>query len=85
VVCLYWCVDVSFRCKCCSGVYYSVLVCRSGVCAQEVHLCGEESAIELIRHLTMVTGDVLEIRRYKRLTNLKVLDRAIGKITELLD
>ena len=26
----------------------------------------------------MVTGDVFEVRRYKRLTNLRVLNRGIG-------
>jgi ATP-dependent RNA helicase SUPV3L1/SUV3 len=48
-----------------------------GVCAQEVHICGEASAIELVRHLAMVTGDVLEVRKYKRLTSLTVLNRAV--------
>jgi len=50
-----------------------------GICAQEIHLCGEESGIEFIRHIAMVTGDDMEVRKYKRLTSLMVLDRAVGK------
>ena len=32
-----------------------------GVCAHEVHLCGEASAIDLVRELTMGTGDEMEV------------------------
>lgn len=62
-------------------LYTTDFMVFSGVCAQEVHLCGEASAIELIRQLTVITGDVLEIRKYKRLTSLQVLDRAVGKFS----
>ena len=50
-----------------------------GICAQEIHLCGEESGIEFVRGIAMVTGDDVEVRKYKRLTSLTVLDRAVGK------
>lgn len=49
-----------------------------GINAEEVHVCGEESGIELIRDLALTTGDTIEIRKYKRLTNLKILDKALG-------
>ena len=49
-----------------------------GVCAEEVHLCGEVSSIELVREFAESVGDVFEVRKYKRLTPLKVLDKAIG-------
>jgi len=59
------------------------VVCRGvlvkGICAQEIHLCGEESGIEFVRHIAMETGDDMEVRKYKRLTSLTVLDKAIGK------
>ncbi len=32
-----------------------------GVCAQEVHLCGEASAIDLVKELMLVTGDEVEV------------------------
>jgi len=50
-----------------------------GICAQEIHLCGEESGIEFVRHIAMETGDDVEVRKYKRLTSLTVLDKAVGK------
>ena len=49
------------------------------MCAQEVHLCGEASAIDLVRDLAMETGDTLEVRKYKRLTSLTVLKKPIGQ------
>ncbi|ESO09339.1 hypothetical protein HELRODRAFT_97508 [Helobdella robusta] len=48
-----------------------------GTCADEVHVCGEESGINLIKELSVVTGDVFEVRRYKRLTNLKIASRGV--------
>jgi len=53
---------------------------HKGLSAQEVHLCGEESGIDFVREIAMVTGDDMEVRRYKRLTSLTVLDRAVGKM-----
>lgn len=43
-----------------------------GVCARELHLCGEETAIPLIEALLKDTGDELIVKRYKRLTPLTV-------------
>jgi len=51
-----------------------------GICAQEIHLCGEESGIEFIREMAMVTGDDMEVRKYKRLTSLTVLNKAVGML-----
>lgn len=50
-----------------------------GLCAQEVHLCGEAATIDLVQELMVVTGDEMEVRRYKRLTKLEYLDRAVEK------
>ncbi|GAB1598972.1 ATP-dependent RNA helicase SUPV3L1, mitochondrial-like [Argonauta hians] len=49
-----------------------------GICAEEIHLCGEASSLNLVQELTEITGDTLEVRKYKRLTNLKYLDKALG-------
>ncbi|XP_071793096.1 ATP-dependent RNA helicase SUPV3L1, mitochondrial-like [Asterias amurensis] len=51
-----------------------------GLTAQEIHLCGEEAAIDLVQQLTASTGDEMEIRRYKRLTSLKILDEPLGSL-----
>ncbi|KAK3581836.1 hypothetical protein CHS0354_007239 [Potamilus streckersoni] len=50
-----------------------------GICAKEVHLCGEGSAIDLIKKLMLDTGDEVEVRRYKRLTKLKYLNKAVER------
>ncbi|PWY79265.1 ATP-dependent RNA helicase SUV3 [Aspergillus heteromorphus CBS 117.55] len=49
-----------------------------GARATELHLCGEIRAIPLIRQLAALTGDKLEIHRYKRLNPLKVMDRSLN-------
>lgn len=62
------------------------LIFLVGVCAQEVHVCGEASAVSIIKELAMSTGDQVEVRTYKRLTTLSVLNHAVGKnlLAELL-
>ena len=32
-----------------------------GVCAEEIHLCGEASAIDLVKELMLVTGEEVEV------------------------
>jgi len=49
-----------------------------GVCAEEVHLCGEEAAVPLIEALMRETGDELVIKRYQRLTPLAVAETSLG-------
>lgn len=46
-----------------------------GIPAEEVHLCGEEAAIDIVRKILMPTGDMLEIVRYNRLTTLVIEDK----------
>ncbi|RXW19566.1 hypothetical protein EST38_g6294 [Candolleomyces aberdarensis] len=43
-----------------------------GLPAKELHLCGEETAVPIVQELLKHTGDELVIRRYERLTPLKV-------------
>lgn len=49
-----------------------------GVQAKEVHLCGEERTVELIRKMLATTGDELIVHRYSRLTPLKTAQVALG-------
>lgn len=48
-----------------------------GARAKELHLCGETRVVPLVRELAALTGDRLEIHRYKRLNPLKVMDQSI--------
>ena len=50
-----------------------------GVCASEVHLCGEETAVPLVQERLRDTGDELIVNRYERLTPLKVADAPLGE------
>lgn len=56
-----------------------------GLCAQEIHLCGEASAIDLVRELMKVTGDTMEVRKYKRLTKLTYLDKPVESFDNVRD
>ena len=48
-----------------------------GVQAKEVHLCGEERAVDLIQSLCTSIGDKLVIHRYKRLSPLETMNESL--------
>ena len=55
-----------------------------GVKAKEVHLCGEERTVPLLRELCASLGEKLEIHRYERLSPLKVAEQSLdGKLKDL--
>ncbi|EME78856.1 uncharacterized protein MYCFIDRAFT_60464 [Pseudocercospora fijiensis CIRAD86] len=55
-----------------------------GVMAKEVHLCGEERTVPLIKEICASVGDPLEIHRYERLSPLQMSDKSLdGKLKEL--
>ncbi|KAF8179657.1 P-loop containing nucleoside triphosphate hydrolase protein, partial [Pholiota molesta] len=49
----------------------------AGVWASEVHLCGEETVVPLVKALLQHTGDEIEVRRYERLTPLVVENESL--------
>ncbi|KAL6767380.1 hypothetical protein ACKKBF_B35050 [Auxenochlorella protothecoides x Auxenochlorella symbiontica] len=49
-----------------------------GVPANEIHLCGDGSAVELVRSLAAAMGDELEVRSYDRFTALAVEPGGLG-------
>ncbi|KAI1481613.1 hypothetical protein K445DRAFT_313807 [Daldinia sp. EC12] len=54
-----------------------------GVQAKEVHLCGEERAVDLIQSLCASTGDKCVITRYNRLSPLQTMDHSLGNYANL--
>lgn len=50
-----------------------------GIPAEEIHVCGEASAIDLVKEICISTGEEVEVRTNKRLTELKIMDKAVGK------
>ncbi|RNA39537.1 ATP-dependent RNA helicase mitochondrial, partial [Brachionus plicatilis] len=47
-----------------------------GIKAQEIHVCGDLSATDLISDLSFLTGDDFELKTYERLTSLTVMDKS---------
>ena len=45
--------------------------------ADEVHICGDHSVLELVKKVLALCGDTLEIREYTRMTELNVMDHQI--------
>ncbi|TRZ20719.1 hypothetical protein HGM15179_006383 [Zosterops borbonicus] len=54
-----------------------------GLCAEEIHVCGEPAAIDLVTELMYTTGEEVEVRNYKRLTPLTVLDYPLESLDNL--
>lgn len=42
------------------------------IIADEIHLCGDPSALDLVRKIVDLCGDELEVKEYNRMTELKV-------------
>lgn len=51
-----------------------------GVAANEIHVCGEEAAIDLVKEIVATVGEEVEVRRYKRLTKLTIEDSPLNKL-----
>ena len=55
-----------------------------GLRAKELHLCGEERAVPLIRELAAVMGDKLVIHQYQRLSPLRAMTTSLrGDLSKL--
>lgn len=50
-----------------------------GARASEIHLCGEESVLPLMKRIVKLTGDTLVINKYKRLGELEVEKQPLTK------
>ncbi len=45
--------------------------------ADEIHICGDHSVLELVKKILALCGDTLEVKEYTRMTELNVLDHQI--------
>ncbi|TNM90414.1 hypothetical protein fugu_002703 [Takifugu bimaculatus] len=54
-----------------------------GLCAEEIHVCGESAAVDFVRELMYTTGEEVEVHTYKRLTPFTVLDQAVESLDKL--
>ncbi|XP_050439291.1 ATP-dependent RNA helicase SUV3 homolog, mitochondrial [Adelges cooleyi] len=55
-----------------------------GVVANEVHVCGEEGAVDLVKGLMTTTGEDVQVYRYKRLTDLAIEDSAVSNLDNIM-
>nr|CAG4646846.1 EOG090X01V1 [Megafenestra aurita]SVE92244.1 EOG090X01V1 [Megafenestra aurita] len=51
-----------------------------GVAAEEVHVCGEAAAIDVVKEIMLSANEEVEIRRYKRLTELVIEDASLDTL-----
>ncbi|CED85426.1 NAD/FAD-utilizing protein possibly involved in translation [Phaffia rhodozyma] len=49
-----------------------------GCCSRELHLCGEDTTVDLIKRIGAETGDDVIVHRYKRLAPLTISDKELG-------
>jgi len=54
-----------------------------GIQAEEIHVCGEGAAVDLVREICISTGEEVEVRNYKRLTPLVVQTAAVGSVDNI--
>ncbi|XP_022598108.1 ATP-dependent RNA helicase SUPV3L1, mitochondrial [Seriola dumerili] len=54
-----------------------------GLCAEEIHVCGEPAAVDFIRELMYTTGEEVEVHTYQRLTPFSILDQAVESLDNL--
>jgi ATP-dependent RNA helicase SUPV3L1/SUV3 len=55
-----------------------------GLAAKEIHVCGDMTAVDIISDLAFLCGDTLEIKNYKRLTQLIIMEKYICLFSVLL-
>jgi len=52
--------------------------CLLNCCAKEVHLCGEETVVDLISRIAEEIGDDLVVHRYQRLSPMSISSESLG-------
>ncbi|KAG8315092.1 ATP-dependent RNA helicase supv3l1, mitochondrial [Homalodisca vitripennis] len=54
-----------------------------GVAAEEIHVCGEEGAVDLVKYIAATTGEDVEVCKYKRLTELTLESSSLGSLNNV--
>lgn len=54
-----------------------------GIAADEIHLCGEAAALDIINAICLTTGESPEIRKYKRLTPIEIENKALVSLDNI--
>lgn len=56
-----------------------------GINAEEVHVCGELGAVDLIKSILTTTNEKCEVFQYNRLTELQIEDQALCSLDNVMD
>ncbi|KAI1724643.1 ATP-dependent RNA helicase SUV3 like protein, mitochondrial [Ditylenchus destructor] len=56
-----------------------------GMQAPEIHLCGEEAAIDIVQRILEPTGEPIEINRYERKSALTISTHGLGGLENIQD
>ncbi|PKA61403.1 antiviral helicase SKI2 [Apostasia shenzhenica] len=54
-----------------------------GICSDELHVCGDPAAVPLIQRMLEVTGDVVKVQYYDRLSPLIPLHYSLGSFSNI--
>ncbi|KAG9451949.1 hypothetical protein H6P81_004853 [Aristolochia fimbriata] len=54
-----------------------------GISADELHLCGDPAAVPLIEEILKVTGDIIKVQHYERLSPLTPLNVPLGSFSNI--
>ncbi|WOK91573.1 ATP-dependent RNA helicase SUV3, mitochondrial isoform X1 [Canna indica] len=54
-----------------------------GIASDELHLCGDPAAVPLIQRILEVTGDVIKVQHYERLSPLIPLKYPLGSFSDI--
>lgn len=54
-----------------------------GINADEVHICGETGALELIKRICLTTGEMVEVNEYARLTPLTMETKPLEDLAKV--
>ncbi|XP_054713658.1 ATP-dependent RNA helicase SUV3 homolog, mitochondrial-like [Uloborus diversus] len=54
-----------------------------GLCADEIHICGEGAAIDLVKDIASSCGEEVEVRKYERLTSLEIENTALMDLNNI--
>ena len=54
-----------------------------GIVAEEIHLCGEKAAIDVIKEMLLSTGEQIEVNHYERLTSLTIEDTCLESLENI--
>ena len=49
--------------------------------AKEIHICGDSTAVDLLKEMCFDTGDSFEVKKYNRLTPLTFLEKPLGDLS----